>query len=1093
MKNSKLVFTITVLFLACCFMATGSWAARKVDISHGNSQGFIGQMNNGADLGSALELSADDGFQLISQRTDVNGVTHYRYQQTYKGIPLWGMQAVVSKGKSGEVKRFTGNIIRDSRNDVGNIPTSLDPGSELRSQQNLHKEKDAGAVWNFRNEISGTYVYFHKKSQKARLAYVVSFFADNENGNPSRPLFIIDAKNGKVIDSFDALTHADGVGPGGNEKIGQYYYGTDFPAFGVAEAGGTCTMDFGDVNTVDLNHGTSGSTPYSYACYENTHKAINGAYCPLNDAQYFGQVVYDMFMSWYGVPVLPFQLTMRVHYSNSYENAFWDGSAMTFGDGATTFYPLVSLDVSAHEVSHGFTEFNSGLIYSSESGGMNEAYSDMAGESSEYYSRGSTDYMCGYDIFKSPSGALRYLYDPPLDGVSIDHVSQYYEGLDVHYSSGVFNKAFYLIATSAGWNTKMSFDIFTKANQDYWVASSTFQQGAEGAMNAAVDLGYSCQDVVSAFAQVGITLVCPGPPVADFSASVLSGGVPLTTTFTDSSQAASSWSWDFGDGGSSTVENPTYTYNGMGTFTVSLTATNQFGSDTMTKTDYITVIAPQPPSADFVASATDININNSVDFTDLSLENPTSWSWTFAGGTPATSTAQNPTVTYAGVGTFDVTLVATNAQGSDTMTKVGYINVSVKPYCASEGTTYSLEWIASVQIAAVNNASGSAGYTDFTGITCDLQGGTTVNVALTPGFSSTIYTEYWKIWIDYNDDHDFDDVGEEVFSGTGTSTVSGSFTVASGIDINTRMRVSMKWNAYQTSCETFSYGEVEDYTANVFTGGGNIPPSADFTFITTDLSADFTDTSTDADGTIVGWDWDFGDGNTSTLQNPSHTYAAGGTYNVTLTVTDNDSGTDSVSKNVTVTAPNVPPSADFTFATTCLTADFTDASSDSDGTIVGWDWDFGDGNTSTAQNPSNTYAADGTYTVTLTVTDDDSATNFISKDVTVSNAACLGDEMFVNDITQVVSQKGKNYSSTATVTIWDTNSAPVANATVSITWSGVVGGSASGITAADGTVTFKSSKVKSTGPFTITVDNATHASLPYNATLNVETTDSASF
>jgi PKD repeat protein len=406
------------------------------------------------------------------------------------------------------------------------------------------------------------------------------------------------------------LRFADGVGPGGNLKIGYYYYGTDFPAFGVAEAGSTCTMDFGDVNTVNLNHGTSGSTPYSYTCYENTVKEINGAYSPLNDAQYFGQVVYDMFMTWYGVPVLPFQLTMRVHYSTNYENAFWDGSAMTFGDGYTTFYPLVSLDVSAHEVSHGFTEFNSGLIYSSQSGGINEAYSDMAGEASEYFSRGSTDYMCGYDIFKNPTGALRYLYDPPLDGISIDHVDDYYEGMDVHYSSGVFNKAFWLIATSPGWNAKMSFDIFTKANQDYWVPSSTFIQGAEGAMNAAVDLGYSCQDVVNAFAQVGITLVCPGPPVADFSASPLSGGVPLTTTFTDASQAASSWLWDFGDGGSSTDENPTYTYNAIGTYTVSLTATNQFGSDTMTKTNYITVTAPQPPIADFVASATDINLNN---------------------------------------------------------------------------------------------------------------------------------------------------------------------------------------------------------------------------------------------------------------------------------------------------------------------------------------------------------------------------------------------------------------------------------------------------------------------------------------------------
>jgi PKD repeat protein len=267
------------------------------------------------------------------------------------------------------------------------------------------------------------------------------------------------------------------------------------------------------------------------------------------------------------------------------------------------------------------------------------------------------------------------------------------------------------------------------------------------------------------------------------------------------------------------------------------------------------------------------------------------------------------------VGTFDVTLVATNAQGSDTEVKVGYISVSEKPYCASQGNTFSMEWIAGVEVGTMNNASGAAGYTDFTGITCDLEGGTTVNVVLTPGFSGSTYTEYWKIWVDYNDDHDFEDAGEEVFSGVGSSTVSGSFTVASGIDRVTRMRVSMKYAGYPTPCETFTYGEVEDYTANVFTGlPCQQPPTADFTSVVNCLDVVFTDTSTDADGTIVSWLWDFGDGNTSTQQNPSHTYAAAGTYTVTLTVTDDCALTDSISKavtaidcsadTITVTVPN---------------------------------------------------------------------------------------------------------------------------------------------------------------------------------------------
>ena len=1002
---------LILVFVLCCFMATGAWAARKIDISMANANGFIGQLNqNGADLVSALGLDSDEGFQLLRQATDANGQTHFRYQQTFKGFPVWGMQTVVSKGNGNIVLKLNGNFVQGSHGDVGGIPASLDPAGALRQMQELHRAKDTSAIWNFSNETYGTYVYFHKKSQKARLCYVVSFFADNEKGNPSRPIFFINAKNGKLIHWFDSLNY-QGVGPGGNLKVGYYYYGTDYDPFCVAVNGSTCTMDCPDVKTVDLNHATSGDTPYSYPCYENTHEEINGAYCPLNDAHFFGQVIYDMYQDWYGVAVLPFQLSMKVHYGTNHENAYWTGDSMLFGDGYTTFYPLVSLDVAAHEVSHGFTDFNSDLIYSGQSGGINESFSDMAGEGAKLYMRGTNDFMTGYDIFKDPDGALRYLYDPPLDGISIDHVDDYYEGMDVHYSSGVFNKAFYLIAISPGWDTQMSFDIFVKANQDYWVPSTNFQQGAEGAMNAAVDLGYNCQHVVDAFAQVGITLVCPGPPIADFTASLTTGGVPLTTNFTDLSQAASSWYWQFGDGGTSTAKNPTYTYNTQGIYTVTLTATNQFGSDIETKVDYITVTAPVPPIANFTADNTDINLNNVVQFTDLSLENPTSWSWTFEGGTPATSTAQNPVVTYNTVGTFDVTLVASNAQGQDTMTKVNYISVSEKPYCASQGTTYSMEWIARVQMSNVDNSSGAAGYTNFTNITCNLTGDDTVNVILTPGFSGGVWTEYWRIWIDYNDDHDFEDAGELVFSGYGNSVVSGSFTVAPGIDKVTRMRVSMKYAAYPTPCETFSYGEVEDYTANVTTGGCSAP------------AADFSASAT--------------------------------------TIFEGDSVT------------------------------FTDLSTNSP---YAWDWTFAGGTpgTSTQQNPTVTYNTPGTYSVTLTATnacgsDTETKVNYITV-----NPIVTGD-MFVNDITQTPTIAGKNYKSNATITIWDTGSNPVANATVFITWSGVVSGSTSGVTDSNGTVTFVSSKVKSNGPFTITVDNVTHSSLTYNPALNIETTDTATF
>jgi Zn-dependent metalloprotease len=769
--NSKMVITITMVFVVCCFMATSSWAAREIEFYSANAKDYIRLLNEnnsreGISIGPIFGLTQDEEFKLLRKGTDFNRVSHYRYQQSFKGIPVWGMHTIVSIGPSNKVTGLHGTMVLDIARDIKSIPSILDPRDALEKMKKEHMKKDKGAAWHFRNEKYGTFIYIHK-NKKAYLCYVVSFFADTECGNPSQFIHFVEVKTGRTLHSFDMLRYADGTGPGGNLKVGYYYYGTDYPGFGVTVNGSTCTMNTTDVKTVDLNHGTSGTTPYSYTCYENTHEEINGAYCPLNDAQYFGQVVFDMYNDWYSVPPLPFQLTLRCHYWVNYENAFWDGSTMTFGDGYTTFYPLVGLDVVSHEVSHGFTDYNSDLIYSGQSGGINEAFSDMAGEGAKFYMRGSNDFMCGYDIFKNPTGALRYLYDPPLDGRSIDHVDDYYEGMDVHYSSGIFNKAFYLIATSPGWTTRKAFDIFVKANQDYWQPSTNFVQGAEGARDAALDYGYSCADVRNAFQVVGITVTCP-PPVADFIGSPTSGEAPLTVNFTDQSVGATSWLWDFGDTG--------------------------------------------------------------------------------------TSTARNPSHTYTSPGTYTVTLTATNSQGSDTETKVDYIYVSEETYCPSSGGSQSYEYIAGVAVADLNNASGASPYSDFTDLTAHLIRGKTFNVELTPGFPGSAYTEWWEIWIDFNGDYDFEDAGEEVFSGSGNSVVTGSFTVPGDAVLgDTLMRVSMSYGTYPPYCGTFYYGEVEDYTVNIFNADDLVVRTSDSRL----LLFPFENETFVGTGKQVGHGWNF--------------------------------------------------------------------------------------------------------------------------------------------------------------------------------------------------------------------------------------------
>ncbi|MEQ8706668.1 MAG: M12 family metallo-peptidase [Phaeodactylibacter sp.] len=143
-------------------------------------------------------------------------------------------------------------------------------------------------------------------------------------------------------------------------------------------------------------------------------------------------------------------------------------------------------------------------------------------------------------------------------------------------------------------------------------------------------------------------------------------------------------------------------------------------------------------------------------------------------------------------------------------------------YCGSQGNNSSFEWIQRLQFGSINNNSGNdGGYGDYTNLSTALTPGGTVSVTLVPGFSSSTYTEYWRLWVDYNRDGDFTDAGEQIGQGSGTGTLSGTLSVSSSATPGTtRLRVAMKYNAYPTSCEAFPYGEVEDYTITI---GSSLP------------------------------------------------------------------------------------------------------------------------------------------------------------------------------------------------------------------------------------------------------------------------------
>lgn len=485
--------------------AANAWQTQAINMSP------TSLINNQQSL--VLQQDSKSSLTLAKEVTLKNGKTKARFQQTYQGVPVWGVVVTADK-KQGRYQQFTGQVVTGLKQELKSFKPTL---TELEAVQAMLAKK--GMLTGHKASHQSAKLYVRAlPHENVRLVYLVEAMFDGKK--PTRPMAFVDAHSGEVIHTWEGLTtNKQASGPGGNQKTGRYEYGRDFASMEVTS---DCYMRTNNVDTVNLNHQTSGGNLFRISnCTSqpyNDYKQINGAYSPINDAHYFGNVVFNMYSDWYQSAPLSFKLVMRVHYSSNYENAFWDGRQMTFGDGANYFYPLVSLDVVSHEVSHGFTQQNSDLIYENQSGGINEAFSDMAGEAAKYYmSGGSNNWLVGEQIFKGPSGqAMRYFEDPTRDGRSIGHASDYYDGIDVHFSSGVFNRTFFLLANKANWNTEKAFDVFVLANEVYWSPNATFMTAACGVKRAARDLDYNVNDVVSAFDTVGVDGSCgedpdPGP------------------------------------------------------------------------------------------------------------------------------------------------------------------------------------------------------------------------------------------------------------------------------------------------------------------------------------------------------------------------------------------------------------------------------------------------------------------------------------------------------------------------------------------------------------------------------------------------------
>ena len=294
-----------------------------------------------------------------------------------------------------------------------------------------------------------------------------------------------------------------------------------------------------------------------------------------------------------------------------------------------------------------------------------------------------------------------------------------------------------------------------------------------------------------------------------------------------------------------------------------------------------------PPLCDFSVSSTS-TCSGDIQFFDQSTNSPTTWSWNFGDG--STSTLENPTHTYLTNGTYTVSLTTTNAFGTDNETKANYIIVNVSgatpiaAACIPNTTDGSLGFgITNVSFNTLNINSGSSieGYTDLTCSQTTVFAGQSYNISIDHASPTT---HNCAAWIDYNNDGTFNQTTELIVSSSSSLGTSGPVLIPSNAVLNTplRMRVIADYdlNADPTPCDDPGYGQAEDYT--IIVEQDVSPPIVDFTadaVLTCDGVVNFSDLSTNIP---FAWGWDFGDGNTSVQQNPTHTYTVDGTYTVEL-------------------------------------------------------------------------------------------------------------------------------------------------------------------------------------------------------------------
>lgn len=539
-------------FLFCFLINAPVWAATPVNLHQKPASYLLNFLPNATGV-----VSNNSQVKETSRTVDFNQIQHVRLQQLYKGIPVWHATAVLHAPVNATLNNglvaaentmaMNGVLYEGIEKDLSNAPSPAQQAKAVQTAKQYFLQNHNNAE--FKQESVQTVIYVDDQ-HKAHYGFLTKLYSDDGKTGPHRPASLVDAATLNIYKTWDEVKQVDSQwqtvvagGIGGNQKIipatgemAKLYYdnGTEvghLPALAMQkmvlpDSTQVCILQNNEVMVFDASYGNvaSGLCPSTSSFASNlpwldvdeqgTHwyqDEVNGAFSPSLDALYTATIVKKFYQDWYKTPVLtnpngsPMQLIMRVHYGRNYANAHWDGETMTFGDGDTFLYPLVTVDITTHEISHGFTqqhaELNDTLL---QMNGLNESFSDMAAAAIEYYLTNSNTWQIGASVIKGP-GSIRYLDDPTRDGYSIDNFKNYDPSMDEHDLAGVFNKAFYLIATAPGWDTHKAFNIMVNANMNYWTSSmQTLNEAACGVVEATKGLHYNLTAVKNAFNQVGL-------------------------------------------------------------------------------------------------------------------------------------------------------------------------------------------------------------------------------------------------------------------------------------------------------------------------------------------------------------------------------------------------------------------------------------------------------------------------------------------------------------------------------------------------------------------------------------------------------------